>query len=108
MMGEGGLWYSGGFNTRQPWRVLRQLEESKRVHRHFPVARPIYGKWYRDSDGNWAWDLRDHRKWEVVCKECGDTDGPAELQPPAAQVLRGPFRSKRLALRVENEHFEGN
>jgi hypothetical protein len=42
--------------------------------------------------------------WEVVCAECGDDGGPAELQPEDARALRGPYLTRDEGLRVAIRH----
>lgn len=49
-----------------------------------------------------------NRKWEVVCTQCGDTDGPAEGQSETIRTLRGPYSSKRKAQRVVRQHARHN
>ena len=47
-------------------------------------------------------------RFEVICAACGDIDGPLEYQPVAAQQLRGPFESKRIAEKVAQRHHVGS
>jgi hypothetical protein len=92
-------------------RGMRLLEFGVRAdeqHRHFPVARPLRIGWHWDINGRWAFDDDDRRKWEVVCEQCGDTDGPVAQQTQEVQLLRGSYRSKRKAKRVEIAHFSDN
>jgi hypothetical protein len=44
----------------------------------------------------------------VICAACGDIDGPLEYQPFAAQQLRGPYESKRIAEKVSQRHHVGS
>jgi hypothetical protein len=73
---------------------------------HYPYARQVRTGWHRDAAGTWAYDGVDGHLWEVFCRECGDTDGPAESQNPAVRQLRGPYRHKHTAERVADEHFK--
>ena len=51
-------------------------------------------------------DQDDQRRWEVVCHECGDTDGPAETQTESVQQLRGPYASEHKAKHAATKHFD--
>jgi hypothetical protein len=64
--------------------------------------------WYRGPDDGWAFDGEDRRKWEIICEQCGDTDGPADLQSLEVQLLRGPYKNKRKAKSAEIDHFSDN
>ncbi len=75
-------------------------------HRHFPYARRLLLGWHQDEDGKWASAREDERRWEVFCRECGDTDGPAEKQTEAVQRLRGPYPSEHKAKHVATKHFD--
>lgn len=72
---------------------------------HYPYARPVRLGWRRDAGGHWAYDMVDEHQWEVLCAQCGDTDGPATDQSPEVQALRGPYRSKHRAKHVADKHF---
>ena len=71
---------------------------------HFPYARPLRLRWEQTADGCWHYANQDPRRWEVVCAQCGDTDGPAEGQPEPARSLRGPYDSKHAAHRAAKHH----
>ena len=71
---------------------------------HFPYARPLRLGWAQAEDGSWHHSLEDRHKWEVVCAQCGDTDGPANRQPEPANLLRGPYDSKHAAHRAVKHH----
>jgi hypothetical protein len=43
-------------------------------------------------------------QWEVVCVECGDTEGPASEQTDEVRKLRGPYESRHKAQRVAHRH----
>ena len=60
-------------------------------HRHFPSARRLVLSWHQDQSGKWVAGAEDERRWEVFCRECGDTDGPAEAQSEAVQRLPRPL-----------------
>jgi hypothetical protein len=72
---------------------------------HYPYARPVRLGWCRDAGGHWAYDMVDEHWWEVICAQCGDTDGPATGLSPEAQALRGPYKGKHRAKRVADKHF---
>lgn len=101
----------GGFGPGGAEQFWRQQEEEREAdapfhYHHLPIARPMRVGWARRPDGKWAHAGEDDRFWEVFCAECGDSDGPAEQQPPELQKLRGPYRSERLARRAAKRHAE--
>jgi crotonobetainyl-CoA:carnitine CoA-transferase CaiB-like acyl-CoA transferase len=72
----------------------------KRVHA--TEVRPVRLEWRENDDGEWVSTgvVSDHQ-WEVICKPCGDTGGPAEIQPESVKDLRGPHTravANRLAI----------
>ena len=71
---------------------------------HFPYVRPLRLGWAQAEDGSWHHASEDHHKWEVVCAQCGDTDGPANRQHEPAKTLRGPYDSKHAAHRAVKHH----
>jgi hypothetical protein len=75
-------------------------------HRHFPYARRLLLGWHQEQDGKWVAGEEDARLWEVFCRECGDTDGPAETQTEAVQHLRGPYTSEHKAKHATKKHFD--
>jgi hypothetical protein len=75
-------------------------------HRHFPYARRLLSGWHRDQNGKWVPGQEDARLWEVFCRECGDTDGPAETQTEPVQHLRGPYPSEHKAKHAATKHFD--
>jgi hypothetical protein len=59
---------------------------------HHPSIRAIHIEWIEQTDGVWtASEERDERRWEVVCRQCGDDGGPPTEQTGNARRLRGPF-----------------
>ena len=75
-------------------------------HHHFPYARRLVLSWQRDQGGKWVEGAEDERRWEVVCRECGDADGPVEAQSEAVQRLRGPYLSEHKARHAATKHFD--
>jgi hypothetical protein len=75
-------------------------------HHHFPYARRLHLGWHQNVDGRWIAAREDEHRWEVICAECGDTDGPAENQSIPVQRLRGPYVSKHRATHAATRHFE--
>jgi hypothetical protein len=75
-------------------------------HRHFPYARHVVLGWHRGQDGTWVAGPEDERRWEVFCRECGDTDGPVEAQSEAVQRLRGPYPNEHKAKHAAKKHFD--
>jgi hypothetical protein len=75
-------------------------------HSHFPYARRLLVGWHQDQNGKWVAGQEDARLWEVFCRECGDTDGPAETQTEPVQQLRGPYRSEHKARHAATKHFD--
>lgn len=47
---------------------------------------------------------RSDARWEVVCTECGDDEGPAEDQSPSIQQLRGPYPTRHKAAHAAHAH----
>ena len=74
---------------------------------HYPYARPLHGGWEKNPAGHWQSTSEDDRQWEVVCEECGDTDGPIELQSEKVRNLRGPYPTKHQAEHVAKRHRKG-
>ena len=105
----------GGFSRGRPdafvqdekQQLREQFGNAQSEHRHFPLARLMRFGWYRDINGGWAFEGEDRRKWEVICPQCSDTDGPAAEHSREVQLLRGPYR-KRKAKLVELAHFNNN
>jgi len=83
-------------------------EANSHEHHHFPYARRLRLGWRHDADGRWISDLEDERLWEVLCAECGDTDGPADKQTEQIRHLRGPYSSEHKAKHVAKKHFDEN
>jgi hypothetical protein len=77
-------------------------------HHHFPFARRQLLDWRQDADGRWSSDREDEHLWEVLCAECGDTDGPAENQAEPVRRLSGPYAGGHKAKHVATRHFEEN
>jgi hypothetical protein len=77
-------------------------------HHHFPYARRLRLEWRHGAERRWSGASEDDRLWEVLCAECGDTDGPAERQAETVRVLRGPYSSEHKAKHVAKKHFDEN
>jgi len=75
-------------------------------HRHFPCARRLLLGWHQDQSGKWVAGQEDARLWEVFCRECGDTDGPAETQTETVRRLRGPYTGEHKAKHAATKHFD--
>jgi hypothetical protein len=73
---------------------------------HYPYARHVRTGWKQDADGAWSHEGEDAHLWEVFCAECGDTDGPAQLQSPEVQTLRGPYQGEHRAKHAATRHFK--
>jgi len=74
---------------------------------HHAYARPLHGGWRKNPAGHWQSTTEDDRQWEVVCEECGDTDGPIELQTAKVRSLRGPYPTKHQAEHEAKMHRKG-
>jgi hypothetical protein len=74
---------------------------------HHPYARPVRGGWTQDATQHWQYSSEDPMRWEVICEECGDHDGPVEIQSDQVCIRRGPYDNKRLAESAATSHFEG-
>jgi hypothetical protein len=77
-------------------------------HHHFPHARRLRVGWRVEDDGHWTYDREDEHLWEVLCAECGDTDGPSDNQREPARRLRGPYASEHKAKHTASRHFDEN
>jgi hypothetical protein len=74
---------------------------------HHPYARPLHLGWSKDPRGHWVSRGEDAHTWEVICEECGDKDGPVEMQTDKVKIRRGPSSSKLLAQDAATRHFNG-
>ena len=74
---------------------------------HHPYARPVHSGWRRTPAGHWESTSEDDHQWEVVCEECGDTDGPISSQSETVRTLRGPYPTKHRAEHVVKRHRKG-
>jgi hypothetical protein len=70
-------------------------------------VRPLQLEWQELPTGFRARN-NDPYRFEVICAACGDIDGPLEYQPLAAQQLRGPYESKRIAEKISQRHHVGS
>jgi hypothetical protein len=75
-------------------------------HHHFPYARRLLLGWHQDQSGKWIAGEEDGQRLKVFCRECGDTDGPAETKTAAVQSLRGPYVSEHKAKHAAKKHFD--
>jgi hypothetical protein len=97
-----------------PWLMPRQQDNSvpavpdNPLHGHHPFARPLKGNWTKDATGRWHSGSVDAHSWEVICEECGDTDGPIESQALTVRARRGPYSSHRKAEHAATKHFNGD
>jgi len=72
---------------------------------HHPVFRHARQGWWKDAEGRWVSVAEDPSRWEVVCPQCGDSDGPADNQLPRVITLRGPYASRHKAERAAKRHL---
>lgn len=87
------------------WLPRQHDNSAPPVFGHHPYARPLQSGWDKDAAGHWNSSGTDAHSWEVICPECGDTDGPIEEQPDAVKARRGPFASKHKAEHAATKHF---
>jgi hypothetical protein len=73
---------------------------------HHPYARRLRGGWTKDATGRWQPGSEDTHSWEVICEECGDTDGPIETQSVSVRARRRPYSSKHKAEHAATKHFD--
>jgi len=71
---------------------------------HRPYVRHVRTGWHRDEHCLLVDESWNHTQWEVICTECGDTEGPTEAQAIEVQTLRGPYPSRHKARRVARRH----
>jgi hypothetical protein len=98
------------FGFPEGWWFGRQPDYSDRANTiagHHPFARPLHIGWTRDARGHWVSSGEDGHRWEVICEECGDSDGPVETQSDAARARRGPYDSQIAAQDAATRHFSG-
>jgi hypothetical protein len=95
-----------GFGSRERLeRAAAPRQRSAPVH--YPYVRALQLEWQELPTGFRA-KANDPYRFEVICAACGDIDGPLEYQPFAAQQLRGPYESKRIAEKVAQRHHVGS
>jgi hypothetical protein len=70
---------------------------------HFPYIQPLQLEWEQTPTG-FKPHRQDPNRFEVICARCGDSDGPIYNQPAACQRLRGPYDSRRSAMRAARNH----
>jgi len=78
--------------------------ENDADHRHDPYVRHVHLAWYRDQFGQWASDSWDDSQWEVICRECGDSEGHADEETAEVRALRGPYPTKHKAEHAAHRH----
>jgi len=88
-----------GLHAFQPAGVLDAQD-----HQHHPYLRHVRRSWRHDERAQWVWESREDAQWEVVCTECGDTEGPVSKQSVDVRRLRGPYPSRHKALRAAHRH----
>ena len=69
--------------------------ESTTTAGHYALCRALRLEWFRNHHGEWHWHGTDSRSWEVICTQCGDTDGPPAEESDEVQLLRGPYSLER-------------
>ena len=91
------------------WWIGRRTDDAEPEEHfdgHYPYTRHVRLGWARNAAGAWQAASEDPHQWEVFCEQCGDTDGPAEVQPESARELRGPYWSKHKAEHVAKHHCD--
>jgi hypothetical protein len=92
-----------------PFRRLARSNQSARLAardtpvQHFPYIQALQLEWERTPTG-FKPHRQDPNRFEVICARCGDSDGPIYNQPAACQRLRGPYDSRRSAMRAARNH----
>ena len=71
---------------------------------HHPYVRHVRLGWHRDKYGQWVPDAEDESHWEVICRQCGDTEGPVDEQPKSAKEVRGPYPTHHKAEHAAKKH----
>jgi len=89
-----------GYDALEPGYTGNETDE----HLHQPYVRHVHTEWQRDGHGQWVSETWDPKHWEVVCTQCGDDEGPAEVQGTDVRVLRGPYGSKHNAEHAAHKH----
>jgi hypothetical protein len=91
-----------GYDVLEPGYSGNESDDPEAVHR--PYVRHVHTEWRRDEHGQWVSAVWDESKWEVVCLQCGDNEGPSEDQDPAVQKLRGLHSAKHKAEHAAHVH----
>ena len=86
----------------EPGYTGNENEDLTQLHR--PYVRHVHTDWRRDNYGRWVSETWDESKWEVICAECGDNEGPSEVQGPAIQQFRGPYPTEHKAVHAAHAH----
>ena len=73
-------------------------------HRHLPYVRRVRTGWHVDEHRQVVAESWNDTEWDVICRECGDTEGPTEDQAVDVQKLRGPYSRKHKARREAHRH----
>ena len=82
--------------------------DTQEDHSHYPYVRRAHVGWSRDSLGHWTSETTHESQWEIVCPQCGDSDGPLDAQSDFVRALRGPYSSRRKARRAAKKHARHN
>jgi hypothetical protein len=91
-----------GYDALEPGYTGNENDDPSSNHR--PYVRHVHMGWRRDDYGQWVSDTWDESRWEVVCPQCGDEEGPSLNQSQAVQKLRGPYATKHKAEHAAHEH----
>jgi hypothetical protein len=95
------------FDGIDPLSWPSQQQDTRPSGGHHPYARPVHSGWRRTPEGHWESTSEEDRQWEVVCEECGDTDGPVTMQSENVRILRGPYASRHKAEHSAKLHRKG-
>ena len=79
-----------GYDAFEPGYTGNESDDPTHLHR--PYVRHVHTDWRRDEHGQWASDTWDESKWELICAECGDNEGPSEDQKPGDPAVPGSLR----------------
>jgi len=79
-------------------------DENDPEHQHYPYVRHVRVALHRDGYGQWMSESWENSQWEVICAECGDTEGPLDEQTVEVRRLRGPYVSRHKAERAAHGH----
>jgi len=60
---------------------------------------------WHEAGGGWRYEDVSRDMWEIICRDCGDTQGPPQHQNAAVRRLRTPVTGRDRALKALQQHL---